>query len=159
MRTNLIRATAISLFALAASAITGCAHADGFDFSDPYGDGVRPGLHFNALEAAMPTDPLLWSADPGWKPHHTPADALAPAHDALRTAVPRGMLAGDARVALERAGAKCAAGAVGELDCRYSDVETPRRGMYTDDVTWHVKVALVDGRAGHIDVARDWTRH
>lgn len=130
---------------------------------DPYNAGVRSGLHFSDLEAAIPTDPFLWSADPGWKPHKTPAEILEPAHAALRMAVPLGMPASDALFVLERAGAKCFVSAVTELDCHYRDIETPMRGASgdpaTDDVTWYVKIALIDGRAGHIDVARNWTRH
>lgn len=164
MRTNLLRAAAATLMTMATPMVAACAHADSFDFSNPYADDApRPGLHFADLEAASPTDPFLWSADPGWKPHHTPAEMLAPAHDAVRMAVPRGMPAGDARLALEQAGARCFTSAVTELDCRYRDVETPMRGSAgnpaTDDVTWSVKIALVDGRASDIALARDWTRH
>ena len=164
MRFNRLRATAAALFVLTVPMVTACAHADGFDFSNPYADdNPRPGLHFADIEAAIPTDPFLWSADPGWKPHHTPADMLAPAHDAVRLAVPRGMPAGDARLALEHAGAQCFTSAVTELDCRYRDIETPMRSASgdpaTDDVTWSVKIALVDGRASDIALARDWTRH
>lgn len=163
MRTNTVLAVAGLFLTTVMSSSCFAVGLGGSNPLDPYSDGRRSGLHFADLEAAIPTDPFLWSADPGWKPHHTPAEMLQPALEALRAAVPLGMPAGDARLALEYAGAKCFTSAVTELDCRYRDVETPMRGASgdpaTDDVTWYVKIALIDGRAGHIDVARDWTRH
>ena len=144
--------------AVCALGFTVAAKARGADYSNPYQSESDRGLHFSALEFAIPRDPLLWSADPGWQAHHTPALMLAPAVDALRMAIPVGTSADDAAALLRRAGARCSAPGGGELVCRYRDVQTPYGGEYWDNVVWQVKVSLVDGRVDELAVSRDWSR-
>ena len=133
-------------------------NARGVDYSNPYDDEATHGLHFSALEFAIPRDPLLWSSDPGWGAHHTPADMLAPALGALRAAIPVGTLAEEATNLLHKAGARCSTSGAGELVCRYRDVQTPYGGEYWDNVVWQVKLSLADGRVGDLAVSRDWSR-
>lgn len=126
--------------------------------ANPYDDGAPAGLRFAALEFAMPTDPLLWSSDPGWRPHHTPQRLLADAIAQLRTAVPAGTPAADAGLALTKAGARCRAARDQVLECRYRDVETPWEGSAFDAVTWTVRLTLAQGLVTDMSVSRDWTR-
>ena len=133
-------------------------HARGVDYSNPYQSESDRGLHFSSLEFAIPRDPLLWSADPGWEAHHTPAPMLEPALDALRAAVPAGTSAREATRLLDQAGARCSAPGDGELVCHYRDVQTPYGGTYWDDVVWQVKVSLNGGRVDELAVSRDWSR-
>lgn len=106
----------------------------------------------------MPTDPLLWSSDPGWRPHATSPQLLADARQQLRHAVPVGSLAAEAAAVLRRAGAHCAQPTDAALVCRYEDVENPWGGDYHDNITWTVTMALTAGRVGQLVVRRDWTR-
>ena len=106
----------------------------------------------------MPTDPLLWSSDPGWKPHATSPQLLVDAREQLRDAVPVGTPAVQAAAMLHRAGARCAAPAGAELVCRYEDTENPYGGDFHDNVTWTVTLALANDRVGDLTVRRDWTR-
>ncbi len=141
------------LFALG---LATAARADGSAYSDPYAQPAH-GLRFADLEAAMGTDPRLWSADPRWDAHHTPAAMLAPATAALRAAVATGTPAARAVAILERAGARCTSSATA-LDCRYHTVETPFSGADFDNVTWRVRLGLAGGQVSDLSVTRDWTR-
>jgi hypothetical protein len=154
MRTAILNACAIAALAVVGTA----AHARGIDYSNPYDDGVRSGLHFADLEFSMPTDPYTWSSDPNWEPHHTPARMLAEAQAAIGSAVPNGTSAADAALILHKAGARCVAAQAQQLDCRYRDVETPYGGQYTDNVLWKISLPLVDGRVNGVTVTRDWMR-
>ncbi len=142
-----VSATLLAL-ALAASPL----HAQ----EDLYDDHPTHGLHFADFEFSMPRDPLLWSTDPMWTAHHTPARFLADATAQLRAAVPNGMAAEQASAVLRAAGAHCAAPQSGEMTCRYRDVETP--WDYTDAVVWNVKVPLAGGHVTGLSVTRDWSR-
>jgi hypothetical protein len=154
MRIAILNTCAVIAFVAVGTA----AEARGFDYSNPYDDDVRSGLHFADLEFSMPTDPYTWSSDPGWEPHHTPARFLAEARDAIGSAVPNGTPATDAALVLHKAGARCASASVQELDCHYRDVETPYGGQYWDNVVWEIKLPLVDGRVAGVTVTRDWMR-
>jgi hypothetical protein len=126
--------------------------------ADPNEDFAQQPLRFANLEFAMPTDPLLWSSDPGWKPHRTPPQLLASAREQLRDAVPVGTPAAQAAAVLRAAGARCAAPTGAELVCRYEDTENPQGGDYHDNITWTVTAALANGEVGDLAVRRDWTR-
>ena len=153
-----MRNTLFAAAAVCALGIVVTAYAKGVDYSSPYDDETAQGLHFSALEFSIPRDPLLWSADPGWEAHHTPARMLTPAVDTLRTAIPVGTPAAEAANLLHKAGARCAAPGGPELVCRYRDVQTPYGGEYWDNVVWQVKLSLADGRVGDLAVSRDWSR-
>ena len=114
-------------------------------------------MRFADLEAGIGTDPRLWSTDPRWGAHHTPAQMLVRATQALRAAVPAGTAAADAAAVLDKAGAHCA-NTGGGLDCRYHAVQTPYGGADFDNVTWQVKLAVAEGRVSNLMVTRDWTR-
>jgi len=157
MNVRLISATALALV------IGSPVAAHSVDFSNPYGGETHHGLRFADLEFGMPTDPLLWSADPGWEPHHTPLRLLADANDQLSRSVPIGTNVEDAVAVLRKAGARCgrasSAGVSGAyLTCAFRDVEFPYGGDYTDNVTWKVTMPLQDGRVSGLNVTRDWTR-
>lgn len=159
MRSRLL---AVFTLALVASAVPAAAHA--VDYSNPYDDHAEHRLRFAALEFSMPTDPLLWSSDPGWEAHHTPARLLANATEQLRQAVPVGTNAEQAGDILRKAGAHCGPassfGATGQdLTCTFKDTEYPYGGDYTDDVVWRVTMPLQDGRVNGLTVVRDWSRH
>ena len=132
------------------------AHADANHANDPYYEASH-GLRFADLEFAMPRNPRLWSSDPRWEVHHTPARQLTSASEALHAAIPDGTPVAEAATRLRQAGAKCAAATATGLECRYNDVETPF-GTDWDNVTWRVKLALGNGRVSGIIVSRDWTR-
>ena len=144
--------TVILAFGLAATA-----HSENSPNTGPFAQAPH-GLRFANFELTMPTDPLLWSSDPGWEAHHTPARLLSVVTDTLRTAIPVGSAATDAAALLHNAGAHCVAASASELACHYHDVETPFGGEYWDDVTWQVKLGLADGRVSNLAVTRDWTR-
>ena len=119
---------------------------------------TAPTLRFADLEFSMPTDPLLWSSDPGWEAHHTPASLLTSATDTLRSAIPTGTRADDAEARLSKAGGRCTAVSAGTIECRCRDVETPYGGDYWDQVNWKVMMSVADGRVNDLSVSRDWTR-
>lgn len=139
--------------AIAIVAAATIASAREIDYSN-----ASPKLHFADLEFGMPTDPYTWTSDPNWEPHHTPAQFLAEARNAIGSAVPNGTSATDAALILHKAGARCTAATSRELDCRYRDVETPYGGQYTDNVLWKISLPLVDGRVNGVTVTRDWMR-
>lgn len=159
MRPHLLAVLALSLVAQVGPAL-----AHSVDYANPYDDGAQHRLRFAALEFSMPTDPLLWSSDPGWEPHETPAKLLEDAKEQLRRAVPVGTNAEEARDILRKAGAHCGPassfGVSGEdLTCTFKDTEYPYGGDYTDDVTWTVEMPLQDGRVNGMRVLRHWSRH
>ena len=133
-------------------------HAQSDPRLDPYNDAPHHGLNFGDLEFSMPTDPYLWSADPGWEPHHTPARYLTDAIDQLRTAVPAGTPAATAYATLRKAGAHCRAASDNQLQCQYHWVETPYGGEYWDNITWQVNLTLDNGQVSDLAVSRDWDR-
>ena len=153
MQLSLKAAALIGLFSLAAPL-----HAQSDPRLDPYDDAPHHGLRFGDLEFGIPTDPYLWSADPGWQPHHTPARLLTDAADQLRAAVPAGTPAAAAAEILHKAGARCRQPSGSQLQCLYHDVQTPHGGDDWDSVTWKVNLALDNGQVSDLAVARDWTR-
>jgi hypothetical protein len=157
MRTAQFRITPMLAAIVLAAGLTSAAQAGGSAYPDPY-DQPSGSLHFADLETSVGSDPRLWSADPRWEAHRTPADLLAKANAALHSAVPAGTTADHAAAVLAKAGAHCGAPGAAELDCRYNTVQTPFGGADFDNVTWNVKLALADGRVGDIAVTRDWTR-
>jgi hypothetical protein len=126
-----------------------------------YNDPYEPphGLRFSVLEAAIGTDPLTWSSDPGWQLHRTPEAQLAEATDVIRAAIPVGTAAADAAALLHKAGARCATSSDAQVVCHYRDAETPYAGEYFDNVLWRVWLDTDGGRVTHVEVTRDWTRH
>lgn len=150
----------VRLAALLALAVTGAPLlAAGAADSDSYDNGASAhGLRFADLEFAMPTDPLLWSADPGWEVHHTPARLLKDAEAQLRAVVPVGMPSRDAAAILRVAGARCAPATAETLSCTYKDHETPYGGDFWDQVTWRVRLSLAADRVTDLAVTRDWSR-
>ena len=153
MQTFLKAAALISLASFASPL-----HAQSDPRLDPYAEVTHTGLNFGDLEYAMPTDPYLWSADPGWEPHHTPARYLADAADQLRAAVPTGTPAAMAVAILHKAGAHCGAASGSQVQCHYDWVETPHGGQDWDNITWKVNLVLRDGQVRDLAVSRDWTR-
>ncbi|MBS0254094.1 MAG: hypothetical protein JSS36_02495 [Proteobacteria bacterium] len=128
------------------------------NLADPYGEAPAAALRFADLEFAMPTDPLLWSSDPGWKPHATPQHYLADAETRIRAAIPPGTDPAHAAAVLRKAGARCGKPDAAAMVCRYDDLEMPWGGDFHDNVTWTVRVALAKGAVSGIAVAREWTR-
>ncbi len=126
-----------------------------------YNDPYKPpqGLRFSMLEAAIGTDPLTWSSDPGWQLHRTPERQLAEASEMIRAAIPPGTPMTVAVALLQKAGARCPAGRDTQFVCHYRDAETPYAGQYFDNVLWRVWLDTVDARVTHVEVTRDWTRH
>jgi hypothetical protein len=127
-------------------------------YNDPDDDTPHHGLRFSDLEFGIPTDPYLWSADPGWEPHHTPDRYLTDATDQLRTAVPAGTSSSAAAAILRKAGARCKPTSDSQLQCLYHDVETPHGGDDWDSVTWKVNLSLVNGEVSDLTVVREWAR-
>ena len=127
-------------------------------YNDPDDNARHHGLNFGDLEVSMPTDPYLWSADPGWEPHHTPARYLADATEQLRTAVPVGTPAVRAAAILHQAGARCGAPSGTQLQCHYNWVESPHGGEDWDNISWQVNVSLDIGQVSDLAVSRDWNR-
>jgi hypothetical protein len=127
-------------------------------YADPYDDASQHAPRFADFEFGMSTDPLLWSTDPGWKPHHTPARLLADASAQLHAAIPAGTSVETATAWLRQAGARCGAVSGDTVECRYRDVETPWEGSYVDNVTWRVHLAVTSGRVSDLAVSRDWIR-
>jgi len=149
------------LTALVLASLASASAARPHGYSDAYDDDAHRGLRFADLEYAMPADPLLWSTDPGWEPHRTPAAQLHDATERLQAAVPTGTRAEDAAAVLRKAGAKCApASSPGaNLTCTYQDVEFLDGGDYTDNVIWTVAMPLQDRRVASLAVNRIWSRH
>ena len=136
----------------------GSAAAAHVSYENPYDDAPHHGLRFADLEFTMPTDPLLWSNDPGTEAHHTPASIMADATRQLRAAIPEGTPAQAATASLKKAGARCTETDPTALKCRYRTIETPSGDDYWDDVTWNITVPLSQGRVADLIVTRDWTR-
>jgi hypothetical protein len=109
------------------------------------------------IESEVPTDPLLASSDPMWKPHATPSEWLADARLQLAQALPQGTSASVVQQRLQLAGARCRMAGQAELSCGYHWVET--RDEYVDDVRWNIDVMLRDGKIDQLVVGRTWSRH
>lgn len=118
----------------------------------------NPGkLSFSDLEFGMPMDPLLWSSTPIRAEQHTPAADMTYAVSQLRSAVPVGLSASEARERLQAAGSRCDMTDPSTITCRYKDVQTPD-SEYVDDVVWKVTVPLVGGQVADLKVIRNWYR-
>ncbi len=112
-------------------------------------------LDFRTLEAAMPRNPPLWSADATWHAHATDSTDLAPAVEAVRQAIPPASPADFAYTVLKTAGARCIEGS-DRIACTYQAIET--RDEWMDMVDWTITVNLQDGRVAQVDLKREWSR-
>ncbi len=159
MQTSIKAATRVALACIALASFSGPLHAQSDPHLNPYDDEApHHGLNFGDMEYAMPTDPYLWSADPGWEPHHTPARYLTDAVEQLRAAVPAGTPATKAAAILHKAGARCGAPSGNQVQCHYNWVETPHGGEDWDNITWKVNLTLESGQVSDLAVSRDWSR-
>ena len=110
-------------------------------------------LSFRELEYEQLRDPLTGSNPVFSDVHHTPQSQMAPALDALTTAIPSGTPVAEGEAILQRAGAHCRAVGV----CTYRDLETVDE--YLDDILWTVRLASSDSKVTGISADRAWQRH
>lgn len=115
-------------------------------------------LNFRKLEFEQPRDPLLGSNVVFSEVHHTPASQLEDARAALMTAIPIGTPRSLAEATLRNAGARCIKKGGSEVDnCRFFDLETVDE--FFDDVSWTVRMNIVNGRTAGVSIDRTWQRH
>lgn len=110
-------------------------------------------LSFRNLEYDQPRDPLVGSNVAFTDVHHSPADQVEPALDAMNVAIPAGTSLGDAEATLRAAGAHCS----GAGTCTYRDVETVDENI--DDIVWTVQLHAEGNRVGSLSLDRAWQRH
>lgn len=113
-------------------------------------------LKFSNIEANAPRDPLTRDSSAG---HWTATERgdLTGAEALINRAIPVGTNATLAKVALQKAGAHCAAVENGRIVCRYFDAETIDE--YVDDVRWKTVINLDGTAVRDIHLDRAYARH